>query len=519
MARKTDMGKLQDIFIGLKAGDGIRALSRQLKSHRSVIRQLKRISEENGWLTSQEPIPTENELARAMYGDDSEPRPHPFDPYHEQIKQWVKNEYSHVVISILLKERIKNGPCSESTVGRYIQSHFKQFERAIMTREHVPGDSMEVDFGYAGLSLEDYGGKPHKTWYFSARLASSRHAYRVCVHSQNQYVFFTCIIEALEFFGGTPRRVVPDNLKAAVVKAAFYEPSVNRVFRKLALHYGFLISPCMPRTPRHKGGVENDIKYIKKNFAPVFFEHQHELGKDIPLLNDMNQALHEWTNNTAGNRIVKGVGASPLEMFHGFEKEALFLLPEKRWDPVIIRECTVGTDWRIRFDSSFYSVPYEHIREKVVVIADSLTVCIFLRNNEIARHPRAMIPCQYLRKSVHAPPEAEKYMSTTREMLVTTATSIGNAVRDVAVTILADKAVDGLRPVRGLLRLAESCSKVRLEKACARALVMDTISYASVKSILENNLEESHPPEEAVFPAEQLEFGFSRKPEEYQLQF
>lgn len=519
MARKTDMGKLQDILAGLRAGDGIRALSRQTGAHRSVVRRLKRIAEEHGWLTASESLPQEHELAGVMYGAAVAHQSHPFDPYLDKIKLWVKDKYSYVVISTLLKEWIPDGPCSESTVRRYIQSRLHQFRPAIMTREHRPGDSLEVDFGYAGLTLPDYGKKPRKTWYFSARLASSRHAYRISVHNQNQYVFFNCIIEALEFFGGTPRRIVPDNLKAAVVKAAFYEPVINRVFRKLAIHYGFLISPCLPRTPEHKGGVENDIKYIKKNFAPVFLERQHELGHDIPLLADMNQALQEWTNTTAGHRIVKGVGASPLEMFHGFEKEALRPLPEKRWDPVTIRECTVGADWRIRFDKSFYSVPHEHIGEKVTVIADSLSVCIFLKDNEIARHPRSSEPFRYVRKDFHAPPEQAAYMSTTREMLVKMAASMGDAVRDVAVRIFSDKAVDGLRPVRGLLRLAEHHTAVRLEKACIRALAMDTVSYTSLKSILENRLEEEDLPEETGFPDMQLEFCFSRNPDEYQFQF
>lgn len=519
MARKTDMGKLQDILAGLRAGDGIRALSRQTKAHRSVIRRLKRTAGEQGWLVASTPLPQEHELAKAMYGEVAPHQPHPFDPYLDRIKSWVGSKYSYVVISTLLKELIVDGPCSESTVRRYIQSRMHQLRPAIMTRDHPPGDSLEVDFGYAGLTLPDYGAKPRKTWYFSARLASSRHAYRTCVHSQNQYVFFNCIIEALEFFGGTPRRIVPDNLKAAVVQAAFYEPAVNRVFRKLALHYGFMISPCLPRTPKHKGGVENDIKYIKKNFAPVFLEKQHALGRDIPLIADMNRALEEWTGTTAGNRIVKGVGASPLEMFHGFEKKALLPLPERRWDPVAIRECTVGPDWRISFDKSFYSVPHEHIGEKVTVIADSLSVCIFLKDNEIARHPRSPEPFAYVRKDFHAPPEQAAYMSMTREMLVKTAASIGDAVRDVAARILSDKAVDGLRPVRGILRLAAHHTALRLERACARALVLDTVSYASIKSILENRLDEEDLPEEPGFPDLQLEFSFTRKPEEYQFQF
>jgi len=507
------MGKMQDILIRRKAGQGLREITRELGVHRSVVRDIDRLARERGWLKPEQKIPDEFEIAEARYGTGGKREQHPYDDHIDKIKDWLKADYSCVVISTLLRERIPDGPCSESTVRRYIQANLPVLRSATMAREHTPGESLDVDFGYVGLTREDFAGKPHKTWVFSARLRSSRHAYRVCVHSQNQYVFCRCLVEAFEFFGGVPAKVVPDNLKAAVVKAAFFEPEINRVFRKLAEYYGFMISPCLPYTPQHKGGVENDVKYIKRNFLPVFMERQKELSREVPLLSDMNEALSVWTEETAGKRIVRGVGASPLDMFHGFEKETLRALPEKRWDPVSYRECRVASDWRIQFDKAFYSVPHAYIGEKVLVMADSLTVVIFFKGSEIARHPRAKHPWQYLRNTDHAPVHPERYMSTTRATLLSQATRLGEAVHDVAQRILADMVVDGLRPVRGLLRLANNCGASRLDKACHRALKMDTVTYCSVKNILANHLEEQEVEPELDF--EDGSFSFSRQPHEY----
>jgi transposase len=69
-----------------------------------------------------------------------------------------------------------------------------------------------------------------------------------------------------EFFGGVPRRVVLDNLRAAIVHAALHDPEVQRSYREFAEHYGFLIAPCRPRTPEHKGKVEQGgVHYVKRN--------------------------------------------------------------------------------------------------------------------------------------------------------------------------------------------------------------------------------------------------------------
>ena len=99
-------------------------------------------------------------------------------------------------------------------------------------------------------------GSRRRTWVFSGRLRHSRRAYREVVFDQKQETFFACHMHAFEWFGGVPEKVTPDNLKAAVIVASFEDPLVNRAYRELALHYGFLISPCLPRRPEHKGGVE-----------------------------------------------------------------------------------------------------------------------------------------------------------------------------------------------------------------------------------------------------------------------
>ena len=253
----------------LREGQSIRWIRRQSGLHRSTIRSIAAVAGEHGWLDQQTPLPAIEEVSRVLAEPAAERagEAHPLDEHCEKIGEWVKDEYTYVAIHELVQDLY---PCSEATVRRYIQRTFGKPSKPVVHRETVAGAIMEVDFGSIGLTYDRRERRNRKTYVFSGRLRHSRKAHRERVYDQRQETFFECHIHAFEYFGGVPEMVVPDNLKAAVVAASFEDPIVNRAYLDLALHYGFLISPCLPQSPHHKGGVENDIGYIKRRFLPVF---------------------------------------------------------------------------------------------------------------------------------------------------------------------------------------------------------------------------------------------------------
>src|SRR3972149_7758019 len=129
-----------------------------------------------------------------------------------------------------------------------------------MVRPTVAGGDMELDSGYLGIPYDSQTRRNRKTHIFSGRLRHSRLAHREPTFNQKQEAFFLGHIHAYEYFGGVADKTIPDNLKAAGIKATYEDPLINRVYHELAEHYGFLISPCPPYDPRKKGGVENHIK-------------------------------------------------------------------------------------------------------------------------------------------------------------------------------------------------------------------------------------------------------------------
>ena len=399
---------------------------------------------------------------------------------------------------------------SETTVRRYIHRQFPAPVRPVMRRETKAGEVMEVDFGHLGLTWDVNTRSRRRTWVFSGRLRHSRRAYREVVFDQKQETFFACHIHAFEWFGGVSEKVTPDNLKAAVIVASFEDPLVNRAYRQLALHYGFLISPCLPYHPEHKGGVEGDMKYVKRNFLPLLREAQKERGHETPYSDALVDELEHWNRDSYDLHIVQKVGRTPLELFETEEAGALKPLPVERWDQVVCKEASVGPDWRVQFEKAFYTVPYRLIGERVLVLGNSQVVRVFLDYEEVAAHPRATELWQVRRRPEHAPPELEQYLNLTHDGLVRWAQRLGPSVALVAGEIFADQAVDGMRPVRALIRLADKYTALRLEAACRRALHFATPSYRSVKNILVHELDRL-PEQQPVEPSNgQLQFRFAR---------
>jgi transposase len=481
------MAELQDVVQRLRLGHGVREIARSTGVHRSIIRSLAGIAKAQGWLTPESELPSEEQIQRTRRVERSETLiAERLAGMHEQISAWLQEGYSGVVIHELVCERI---PCSAATVRRYLVRHFPQEVRLVAHRPTEPGKVMEVDFGYLGVTYDPDSGRKRKTWLFSGRLRHSRLAWRERVFDQKEQTFFRCHMNAFEYFEGVPERVTPDNLKAAVVKASFTDPVINRAYRSLAEHYRFLIDPCLPGKPEHKGGVENDIKYVKGNCWPLFRERQRQKGREVPYADELEQELERWTAEVSETRIIKGMGRSPREIFETEEARALKPMPAGRWDPVSWGTPKVGEDWRVQFERGFYSVPYAHVGKQALVYGNRSSVRIFVDDAEVALHARVDRPWGVSSKPEHAPPHKEQWLSVTREGLLARARELGEAVGALVQTVFADRAVDGMRSVRALLSFEHRYSAQRLEAACARALQYGTPCYRSVKEILAKGLD------------------------------
>jgi len=227
-------------------------------------------------------------------------------PYREEVAAYRARGREMAAIRGRLEEQ-HGHPVSYAAVRRLVGSLEPPRIDAVVRVEVTPGSEARVDFGYAGLTLDPATGQPRTTWVFVLVLSWSRHLYAELVFDQGVETWLLCHRHAFEAWGGVPRRIVPDNLKAAIVRASFTEPLAPRAYREGAEHYGFLIDPHPPRTPQHKGKVEQGgVHDIKRNVLA---------GRDPAPTDALNRTLRRGIMETAGRRVHGITTTTTLETF------------------------------------------------------------------------------------------------------------------------------------------------------------------------------------------------------------
>ena len=146
--------------------------------------------------------------------------------------------------------------------------HYRQWARKLsvtMRQEYKAGDKLFID--YAGPTIEIVNavtGEAKPAYLFVAVLGASNYTYVEAAFSQDLGSWIGSHVRALNFFGGVPACLVPDNLKSGVTKACRYEPDINPTYQALAIHYGTAVMPARPRRPRDKAKAEVGVQICER---------------------------------------------------------------------------------------------------------------------------------------------------------------------------------------------------------------------------------------------------------------
>lgn len=348
--------------------------------------------------------------------------------------------------------------------------------------ERAPGEEGQVDFGSAGRMLDPECGQARKTWAFVMTLAWSRHQYVEFVFDQGLPTWIALHRNAFAFFGGVPRRIVLDNLKAGISKACFDDPQIQTSYRECAEHYGFLLAPCAPRTPEHKGKVEQGgVHYLKRNFLG---------GRTPTSISQANADVLVWCRMTAGLRCHGTTKEQPLLRFQTTEQAALKPLPPTPYDLAIWKRAKLHRDGYVVFEQAFYSAPFRLTGQTLWVRGGSQQVRLYTSAYELgATHPRAERPGERLTHPDHLLPAKRPGALWTREVCLALAAEVGSATNQFVQRLYADPSIDRHARVVRALQLRTTVGDARLEAACARALEYGELTYATLKRILELHLE------------------------------
>jgi transposase len=479
--RRSPVTDIRELLRRLQLGEPDRRIARDLSLSRNTVARYRQWATEHKVLPG--PLPEPAALAALLQPTAAE-RPAQeqslVEPFRERVQALHEGGVEGQAIwQLLVEEHDFAG--SYSSIKRFLRRLDPGEPRATLRLEVDPGTEAQVDFGFAGQFLDLESGRVRRAWVFVMTLSCSRHQYAEVVFDQTIDTWLRLHRAAFDFFGGVPRRVVLDNLKAGIVRAALYDPEVQRSYREFAEHDGFLIAPCRPRTPEHKGKVEQGgVHYVKRNaLAGRAFRDVHEA----------NRHLLRWCIEIAGRRVHGTTKRIPLEVFDQVERPALLPLPPTPWELAEWKKAKLHPDCHVVFAAAYYSAPHRLIGERLWVRATAWKVELFHEHTLVATHRRAR-PGQRRTLTDHLPPDKVHFLMQTPAWCRERATEIGAACSAFIDALLGDRPLDRLRTAQGVLRLAPRFGAPRLEAACARAHVVGEYRYHTIKTILVNGLDQ-----------------------------
>ncbi len=370
------------------------------------------------------------------------------------------------------------------SVKRFVRSLGRELPLPVRRMECAPGQEVQVDFG-KGAWIKSAEGKRRKTHVFRMVLSHSRKAYSEACYRQTTEDFIRCLENAFWYFRGVPWTVVIDNLKAAVKQADWFDPELVPKLEAFCRHYGTVILPTKPRTPRHKGKVERGVGYVQDNGLKA---------REFTSLEAENTHLLDWETNVADKRIHGTTRKQVGKVFAEVERQALLPLPIERFPFFHEAPRKVHRDGHIEVAKAYYSVPPEYLRRTVWARWDTRLVRIFnLRMEQIALHVRVEAG-RFSTHPEHIPREKINGLEQGATYLLGKVSNIGPQAHAWAEAMLAARGIEGTRVLQGLLSLTSRHEASALEKACQIALSYGAFRLKTLRQLLKRKDAEEQQP-------------------------
>ena len=460
MANYLRMAQVHAIQALRERGWSFRRIARELGIHRDTVGRYVRLADaadgSAGGADSKPAKPARRVGADVRAGPLAESGPQSkCEPYREIIQAKLDQglSYQRIWQDLHHEHGFAGSYDSVKRFGRRL-NHTRPLPFRRM--ECAPGEEAQIDFG-KGAPILKPDGKRKRPHLFRIVLSHSRKAYSEVVYRQDTESFIRALENAFHHFGGVPKTLVPDNLKAAVIKADRFDPDLNPKIQSFCEHYGTTILPTRPRTPRHKGKIERQVGYAQNNALK---------GLQFTSLQDQNRHLVEWETNVADTRIHGTTRKQVGKVFAQVERAALLPLPLERFPFFHEAERIVHRDGHIEVDKAFYSAPPEYLGRKVWARWDSRLVRIFDHHSQqIAVHAKSEAG-RFRTARAHITSEKISGIEKGAVWWLEQVDLIGPHAQAWAQSMLAVRGIQGLRVLMGLVNLSYRHPCPAIEEAC-----------------------------------------------------
>jgi hypothetical protein len=313
---------------------------------------------------------------------------------------------------------------------------------------------------------------------FRIVLSHSRKGYSEAVCRQTTDDFLRCLEGAFRHFGGVPRRLVLDNLKAAVKQADWFDPEINPKVRSFGEHYGTVFLPTRPYLPRHKGKVERGIDYVQENALR---------GRSFAALEDQNRFLRDWELSVADTRVHGTTRRHVGKHFVDVERAALLPLPTDPFPAFREARRTVHRDGHVEVEHAYYSVPPEYLARHVWVRWDARMVRVFNdRMEPVAVHARRE-PGRFSTLPVHIASEKISGVERGAAWHLARVRRLGPQSTRWAEGAVETRGVEAVRVLIGLLSLAGRHPATAIERACGIASGYGAYHLRTVRALIDRD--------------------------------
>ena len=352
---------------------------------------------------------------------------------------------------------------------------------------HPPGQRLMMD--YTGEKLhwvELSTGEIMEVEVFVAAMAHSGYVFAEASNTQRKEDFIGSTKACLNYLGGVPEVLVPDNLKSAVSKASKYEPIANRTFRDMALYYGAVLNPTRPHTPRDKALVERMVSLV---YQQVFFKMRGEVYHSLHALNERIRELIDQLND----RKLSQLGCSRRELFMANEYAKLKPLPPQPFEMKTHQRAKVQKSSHVYMsaDKHYYSVPYRYIGKHVRIQYTMQVVEVYYKHQRIASHPRKMVLGGYSTKREHLASHHQEYLGWSPSYFMSRAAVIVPNTHAYVQRMFSQPGFieTKYKSAMGIIHLEKQYSRDRIERACQLAVLHPSSSYHRVHNILRKKVD------------------------------
>ncbi|TDP63938.1 transposase [Roseateles toxinivorans] len=412
-----------------------------------------------------------------------------FGVVHQELKR------PGVTLMLLWEEYASANPLAYKYTSFCIKyREFAKAQQRSMRQVHVAGEKLFIDYAGDTVPIVAAGtGEITQAQIFVAVLGASNYTFVYATPRQTTEDWIGAQVLALEFFGGVPKLIVPDQARALVKTHGRYDPEPGRAYEEFAQHYRCAVLPARPAHPRDKPKVEAAVllvqRWILARLRNRRFFSLAELNRAIAvLLVDLNQ------------RPFKKLPGCRRSAFEQLDAPALTALPAERFQLSRWKSAKVNVDYHVEFDGHYYSVPHRLVNAKVDVrVTGDLLEC-FASNQRVASHALSAARGGFTTAPEHMPASHRAHLEWTPAKLIAWGERIGVSTAAVVTWQMTHRPhpEQGYRACLGLLALARKYSAPRLEAACTRAMAIRAPNLRSVTSILQCGLDSQPKPLDAA---------------------